>query len=72
MWNVENMISRRAECDVIDTGECSPVNPRYIRDERVIMIDAIENWLAHWLDFAYFDNHGHHMPARMAVLKRKP
>ena len=46
MWSIENTISRRAECDVIDTGECSPVNPRYIRDEREAMIEGIERWLS--------------------------
>ena len=72
MWNIENTISREVVHDVIHTGFSSPVETRLVRVERFIMIDAIENWLAHWLDFADFDNHGHHMPARMAVLKRKP
>ena len=72
MWNIELTISRRAEEDVINTGEFFPASFSMVRDGHQNMIEAIEIWLAHWLDFAYFDNHGHHMPARMAALKRKP
>ena len=72
MWNIENTISREVVHDVIHTGFSSPVETRLVRVERIILIDAIENWLANWRHFAHHDNHGMHMPARMAVLKRKP
>ena len=72
MWNIELTISRRAEEDVINTGEFFPASFSMVREGRQIMIDSIENFLVNWRHFAHNDNHGTPMPARMAVLKRKP
>ena len=72
MWRIEETISRSAAYDVIYTGESRPTISGLVREERSIMIEVIENLLTNWNHFAYHDNHGTHIPARMAVLKRKP